>query len=448
MLSVSQGLASAQEMVAVPWRKWRLLLLTLLLSSCGDDRPPLWSLTTSADARVPTVDIRLPQRGELRYWHLSDTPSVSVGSVQGEGPYLLEAVPSARTTRDGELLVLNAGTSPGLRWFTSEGRFVRSVEGYGKGPGEFIEPSRVLEYRGDSVAVWDTGLRRITVLSAQGRVGRVVTLAMGRMVIAPSIRASRPDGTFLGTKNGFFLSHPDRKHGWETTPLMRFDEVGQLVGTVGEFPYVQTRRNGRGMASPVYLGGTGSLLDVPPGFAWARTDIGRVSFYDAQGALVRVVQLRGVRRRVTEEYWDRYIQDFWEKKSEELPPGAVASIRDLSSGPRAKLTPLVAEYISVEGRAMWLRPFSSPWDPHWPVLRIDLDTGEVIAIETPPERRIMEIGRDYLLVRWLDEWGVPHVASYALIRGNTSAPRSGVGSAASPGSHAPRGPRAGPPSSL
>lgn len=46
----------------------------------------------------------------------------------------------------------------------------------GEGPGEFIQPWLAAEWGGDSVAIWDARLRRLSILHATGSLGRVVAL--------------------------------------------------------------------------------------------------------------------------------------------------------------------------------------------------------------------------------------------------------------------------------
>ncbi len=257
---------------------------------------------------------------------------------------------------------------------------------------------------------------RITVITGEGVVGRVVRLSAAARIPMLNIRVTMPDGGFVGSRSRYTPSRPNRKNGWEMSPVIRLDEKGDLVKTLGEFPLIETARNSLGYASAVLLGGTGRLLHTLSGFAWARTDIGEVRFYDPNGALQRIVRLHGERRLITDTEWDRYVEALWGRQVAQHPQMGTWTIEDLRSRPRARMTPLLSECIEVEGPSLWVRPFSFPWETDDRLLRVDLETGRIATVRVPSAAKVMDISHDRILLLRLDEFDVPYLETYAFYR--------------------------------
>lgn len=85
-----------------------------------------------------------------RHLH-AERPLVSIGSTDGEEPYLLDGVADAVVRQDGSLAVLNCGSAE-IRVYDTEGRYLRTFGGRGEGPGEFMFPGRMFALGGDTMA--------------------------------------------------------------------------------------------------------------------------------------------------------------------------------------------------------------------------------------------------------------------------------------------------------
>jgi hypothetical protein len=142
----------------------------LLLPACAgsETRAPEVVVQDSMGIQVVTVPAAVVDA--LPVWRIAAEPSLSIGEVDGEAPYLFGGISDRGVTvlADSTISIVDAG--PGtreIRLFDRSGRFLRSMGRIGQGPGEFgsiphthPHPSGVLAYDGN--------LRRITVFSHDG----------------------------------------------------------------------------------------------------------------------------------------------------------------------------------------------------------------------------------------------------------------------------------------
>lgn len=143
-----------------------LIVATLLSAGCrGDVLPGAGEGDPSSPANVER-------------WSLSEVPLLEIGVVEGDPAYQLhEAVSSVRLP-DGGIAVVNAGSQE-VRFYSPEGRHLRSAGGTGSGPTEFRRPSRIWRWGADSLRVWDSRLRRFTFMDMEGAVARTRRLEPG-----------------------------------------------------------------------------------------------------------------------------------------------------------------------------------------------------------------------------------------------------------------------------
>ena len=143
-----------------------LIMATLLSAGCRGDVAP------GAGEGGPSSP------SEVEQWSLSEVPLLEIGVVEGDPAYQLhEAVSSVRLP-DGEIAVANAGSQE-VRFYSPEGRHIRSAGGSGDGPTEYRRPTRIWRWEADSLRVWDDRLRRFTFMDMEGNVARTERLEPG-----------------------------------------------------------------------------------------------------------------------------------------------------------------------------------------------------------------------------------------------------------------------------
>lgn len=113
-------------------------------------------------------------RGEQRHstatiqvWHLSATPSVSVGVAEGDQPYELSQATSSVRLGDGRLIIANSGSQE-LRVFDPAGRFLSAIGRKGQGPGEFEGPLQLRSAGADRYTVYDLNQQKLALFDAAG----------------------------------------------------------------------------------------------------------------------------------------------------------------------------------------------------------------------------------------------------------------------------------------
>jgi len=99
-------------------------------------------------------------------WYLSETPVLSIGVVEGDEDYELDAATSSVRLSNGTIVVANTGSQE-LWFFDGEGQLITKSGGRGGGPGEFQYLRRVYRHSGDSVMAFD-GVRQVSVFDAMG----------------------------------------------------------------------------------------------------------------------------------------------------------------------------------------------------------------------------------------------------------------------------------------
>ena len=188
-----------------------LIVTTLLSVACRGDVVPGAS---EADPTSPST---------AEQWTLSEVPVLEIGVVEGDPAYQLhEAVSSVRLP-DGEVAVINAGSQE-VRFYSPEGRHLRSTGGNGSGPTEFRRPARIWRWGADSLRVLDGRLSRFTFMDLEGAVARTERLepylqfmSKGSPVnLERSLKAGDPIG------GHFVTGHIDG-----LGEIVRWDQVGQ-----------------------------------------------------------------------------------------------------------------------------------------------------------------------------------------------------------------------------
>jgi hypothetical protein len=345
----------------------------------------------------------------MPHWTVDARPAFDVGAGPGILNELSRVTGAARLS-DGRIVAVNAATE--LRYYAPDGTYLFTRGRSGNGPGEYGGIFRLLRGSGDSLVVVDGELGRVTVLSPNGEVGRIISNA-GRW--AESIVSHRADGGFIA--GPVFLrsemASPTVRR--SSFAVQRVSPDGALVSTLVDGMTEDSYRIVKGPERYVGPLPFGMQIQVA---AWAqRVYVASAPAYlvtviDASGAQRRPIQKAGKPERVNSTHVREFIED-------QLTGVRSASARSsrrtvLEELPTAEELPTIAELVSDSHGNLWVRDYAILAESRssWSVFD---STGEQVATASlPPAFAVQQIGSDWVLGVQRDQDRVEHVVLYAL----------------------------------
>ena len=365
------------------------------------------------------VENERPRPGSRLAWQIGSTPSLSIGSQEGEDPYLLFGVRDAVRLDDGRIAVANAASGE-IRLFASDGTHAVSFGGIGEGPGEFAQydPEALGTWPGDSIvaAAWWRG--RIEVFDGDGRHGRTATLGEGRLSFAGLL----PEGIILAKPSISVVAASIRFGG--DAPLTRRDEEFALLGPDGALhvslgirageewfvspnsPSAQRHPFSRSVVTAVW----DDLAVV------AANDRYEITAYASDGALARIVRRHHDPRTPTQAEVDDWIEERYADRSQESQEGGERLLAEMEGMTTVDAYPAFSSLQSDPLGYLWVQEYNLPGQDQnlWTVFDAE---GRVQGfVEMPAGIEVYEIGVDYVLGKTTDELEVERVCLWPLDR--------------------------------
>ena len=397
--------------------RWVIVgLLALGNAACGAGEQPRVRAVVRDSAGITIVENSAPLWREEETWRLTTEPVVNIGVVVGEPEYQLHNVVGATRLDDGRIVVANGGTGE-IRFYDPSGRFVSSVGRPGEGPGEFGSLGMLFRL-GDSLVAYDYQLRRTSVFDDKGTFARSFTLEAppGHSGLSP--RGALADRTLLVSTNRVFV-YGEAQPGVvrDTVLYLRHDLDGALVDSIGRFPgvqYVVRVTEGAMSVSSLPFGIRPLTAIHASGFFYGTSDRYEIRRYAADGTLEMLIRRVFEPRRVTPEDVTAYKEQVLTAMGQR---NRQAVERMLADTPFPETMPAFAQ-LQVDGEGnLWVEEYRSPADRHPRRWTIFDPTGQMLGtIETPDRFTIFEIGEDYVLGRWIDNFDIEYVRLYGLIK--------------------------------
>ena len=170
-------------------------------------------------------------------WHVSLTPTLSIGTVDGAADYQFTRIVGAARFEDATIAVGDAGTLS-IRFFDANGQLVRTAGRMGNGPGEF-RTLQSLRRAGDSLDVFDRRVNRMTVFDRGGAVVRTIQLPRPQYVAMHRLTSGR----WLAAEEEGFVGGRFRE---DATPgLHRFPSAVVILDSTGALLDTRGRLSGR-----------------------------------------------------------------------------------------------------------------------------------------------------------------------------------------------------------
>ncbi|MCY4400256.1 MAG: 6-bladed beta-propeller [Gemmatimonadetes bacterium] len=391
-------------------------VIALATAACGDRGATLELGSEARDsAGVSIVESARPPDGSRLGWRVDSVPSVSIGALEGEEPYLLDQVRDALTMPDGRIVVANR-SSQELRIFDASGIHVDTWGGRGEGPGEFNSLLEVAHWPGDSLIAWYSQSDRLSVFDSSGN--------FGRTLIPGDLRAhvALPTGAILasGFSAGGFSLDDGRDRRQRNHEVV--DADGQVLASLGPFPGSEMHTSGSGNVF--------SIMTIPftrstRTTAWAGlfvvapNDTYEIRAFEPAGALSRIVRRDHALVAPTPTHTDAEI----ERRVALRPPEQQAERRQelrrtFEEVPIAETFPAFDQIVADALGHLWVEEYDLPGEPRTnPLWTVFDPEGRALGfVETPAGMNVYEIGADYILGRVTDDLGVEYVQVWSLMR--------------------------------
>ena len=398
-------------------------LLTFLLVGCGGEDDGASGAPGSVvrdSTGVSIIENERPAPESRMDWAVGSEPSLSIGSVDSEGPDQLYRVSDATRLSDGRLVIANSGTSE-LRVFDASGSHLATWGGLGEGPGEFSggSPVAVGSWRGDSIAASDPWGVRLSIFDAGGNHGRNVPLGDG----LHSFLGLLPDGKIFAKESGGL-----KPTATGSTGIARWEEEwgilgadGALLASVGTHP---------GAEWYAVFGADGSLEGGRPhpfarrsmGSVWGElavvgvSDSYEIKAFGADGSLARIVRRAGDLGSPS----SADLEEFYARRYAGMPDeDRVRALNEVRDMPVADSYPAFSWILPDLSGYLWVLEYRMPGEEDVPWTVFDPEGRVQGMIETPPGLGVSEIGEDYILGIAYDDLGVEYVQLWSLTRGRS-----------------------------
>lgn len=397
---------------------WALAALAIATACSEPEMGGSLVVRDSAGVTIRESAAAVWSRGEG--WRVEPEPSLDLGSTDGEGPTSFGRVTDAATLGSEWLVVADAMASE-LRIFGMDGRFRSAIGRPGQGPGEFRSLASVRSPGGDTIVVFDRGLRRLSWFRITGELLSTVDLGsvthQGELALLDDVAPLGPDA-LVGREGRDFSGQGSRPGVTrDTAHFLVTDRAGLGARVVDQVPGIWTLRR--------EIGGRSVFLFQPLTVAPQWTVKGDTLYVvPGEWPEVRVVGRHGVHRILRRTLTPRRVDDsdrtaLVEGMLRRVPEEARAEARaTLESTQLPERIPTYARVLVDPFGHVWAERFESPglgpggvWDVY------DLEGGFLGPVETPSGLAIFEVGIAHVLGVWADDLDVPRVRVHALVRG-------------------------------
>lgn len=377
-------------------------------------------------AGVRIVETSRPQSGTSA-WEVDSVPSVRIGTAEGDEHEQLFRVYSALTTANGRIFISTAGAHE-VRVFSRDGEFLYSFGRQGHGPGEFGEFSTMRMYRiaEDSLAITDGSNARLNVFTTDGEFVRTISLRPSNRFGRPGVFGRFSDGAWYAVAavgSGALRGEPgeriDMERAYLAIPpdgepevlavLPARPRVVNELGGVKHFPFVPLTPDASGAAAA-------SSLLISDGRA---AEVRRIA---GSAKLVGIYRW-SLPGRPVDAIWDRFRGRYLDEIVDENRRRRYVRFleRDL---PIPDTLPAIRSLAVDAAGHTWVERFRLPWEETARFDVLSSDGQWLTTVELPARLGVLEIGRDHVLAREVDDLGIERVGLYRLQRG---APRAADG---------------------
>lgn len=377
----------------------------LVLAGCGEEPNP----TVRRDSLgIAIVESSAPVWDARPAWSVDTVPLLSLGREEASAAEEFHQIVSTVRQPNGDIVVVDGGTRE-LRTFDATGRHRWTFGRIGDGPGDFRQILTLLRWPGDSLAVFDYRLGRLTVVSSTGEFGRVVALlgnhpaTYGLQLMGDSLLVAKV--IMLGALQGTGLTRLPAAI--ITVPL-----AGQGADTIAIVPAEETVLSGDGSSGGVLYGKDASVATAGNAIVLGTAERLEIAWVDRSGRVTQSARVPSFDLSIPPE----------ERERERA--FLLGANRSPTAQARLDAMPVLTERPAY--RALLGDPTGAVWaEPHVPFSdretnrpwQVFAPTGEWLGPFLMPGRfKPFDIGPDYLLGVQADSLGIERVRLFRLRR--------------------------------
>ncbi len=409
----------------------RTLLFTVLSAflptACqwGQSGSETFSVVDSAGVTIAESKRPLWEKGEA--WTIAREPEVVIGLREGDERYLLNEVGGVRRLSDGRIAILDRG-SYRVRVYDRTGIHLMDLGGEGDGPSEFRTP-QFLGLVSDTLFVYEVIGGALTWFSPDGQLLRTSNGFSQADRTTGTLRMFgqlQPDFGIATRTGGARYQPSDLGIDREPWSIWRFGLVNPGVDSLVSVPGGEIEvlaSDGRGTRQRRYVFGKWTCFAASEDRIYAGpTDEFSIQEFDREGNLLRIIRRDEVPRRVTRSDFNNWVDQYLDVL--DRPRNQRAEMRRTAGELKVAETVPAFKWIGVDSEG-------SLWVEEWEGVGIDQGIFSVFRpdgawlghVEIPdglavpfgePDKQTIEIGSDYLLGVWPDDFGVEQVRLYRI----------------------------------
>jgi hypothetical protein len=400
-----------------------LPFFALAISGCsGETRVHTGSVVRDS-AGIRIVDSDSAHWTTQSPWRIAPEPDLQIGAVDGESPYLFSGIQDVLALEDSTIVVADSRTHE-LRWFTSDGGHYATAGGEGGGPGEFGRLFGVWPYRGDSVAAYDAALRKVEIFDGSGTYARGVRVDVSLNRASFHYLEDFPHMAGADGNGGLLIMLPRAVRrdvgvgeAWITRTVLHFgsDRAGPDTVVIARTGRTEVRQ----VDPSIQLGSRHFSSSVDPvagphGIFEANPDQFEIRRYTSNGELNAVFRRSHEQVRVTPEHVSAERSRVLDRAPMPAMRGRMAELFDARTVPES--FPVARRLLVDDDGNVWIEgyPVAEVIAPTWYVF--DVDGGYLGELPMPEDFRPNYIGSDFILGIWHDDYNVPYVRRYRLMR--------------------------------
>ncbi len=394
----------------------QLVALVFAFAACST--VPADLVTTRDSLGVRIVESHGQRWATDDAWTIADHPALQIGTLDGDPDYQFFRIVAAVRLPNEHIVVANGGTSQIVAYDRS-GTHLWTAGGRGEAPGEYRLITGLATGPGDSLWIYDFGLRRFTILTTTGDVVR--TVSIGASLSAPGAIGRLRDGSFLVKEAWSGLAHGQDALGLERLPvaIARFGPDGEGPDTIATVPgrevFLGTEDGRMVMSAPLFGRNTSAAMRAGR-LAVGDQETFQIAIHSAQGKLQRLARVPAVDLSISASDVSAMKAARLERESEN-ERAMLARHLDAMDVPPTR--PAFGDIMIDPQDYLWVSDYTS-----YPTVarswRVFSPNGELLGtIDLPVRFRLLDIGDDFVLGVYRDDSDVEYVQLYALARGAT-----------------------------